>query len=241
MADVENLSSKAQLLWENEQIEWVFEDVRDRIMGGDVDEFEDAVELILEELESHAEVVVDHDDNQEFGDPCDTDDERDSREDPDVDVDDARDLDPDAPEDTDDPDADLEELAEELAAHVWQNCREIAQAWDDETTDADRVLTAFSALQERRIAVGMFTDWADIEPRERGGVLVWVNDWENLSHEEQRPLRIGYVAYDEATDAEIASDLVAALRDAGLEPSEPAEGSVTVPVLWRWHVESLDA
>lgn len=241
MADVENLSSKAQLLWENEQIEWVFEDVRDRIMGGDVDEFEDAVELILEELESHADEVVDYDDNQEFGDPYDTDDEKDSREDPDVDVDGHHDLAPDAPEDTDDPDADLEELAEELAAHVWQNCREIAQTWDNETTDADRVLTAFSALQERRIAAGMFTDWADIEPRERGGVLIWVNDWENLSHEEQRPLRIGYVAYDEATDAEIASDLVAALRDAGLEPSEPAEGSVTVPVLWRWHVESLDA
>ena len=239
MADVENLSPKAQLLWGNEQLTWVFEDVRDRIMGGDTDEFEDAAELILEELESHADEVVDYDDNQEFAGPFDTDDEVDAREDPNVDVDVDRDLDPDAPEDTDDPDADLEELAEELATHVWRECREIAQAWDGETTDADRVLTAFVALEERRIAVGLFTDWSDIEPRARGGVLIWVNEWENLSHDEQRPLRIGYVAYDEATDAEIASDLVAALRDAGLDPSEPADGTVTVPVLWRWHVDPL--
>lgn len=240
MADVENLSPKAQLLWENEQLTWVFEDVRDRIMGGDIDDLEDAVEMILEELESHADEVVDYDDNQEFGGPFDTDDEVDAREDPNADVDVDRDLDPDAPEDTDDPDADLEELAEELATRVWRECREIAQAWDDETTDADRVLTALAALMERRIAAGVFADWADLEPRERGGVLIWVNEWENLSHEEQRPLSIGYVAYDEATDGEIASDLVAALRDAGLEPGEPADGTVTVPVLWRWHVESLD-
>lgn len=234
MADVEKLSPKAQALLENTDVSWVFDDVRDRIMGGDIEEIDDAQELILEELESFSDELVDYDDNQAFGE-ADEEDDLAARDEA-ITEPDGLDSEP-AQEDTDDPDVDLDDLATELAEYVWAGCREAARAWDGETTDADRLLAAFEALADNDIAAGLYMDWADMPTEGRGGVLVWVNAWENLSPDSEADLRITYTAFEGHSDAEIASDLVAALRDAGLKPGEPADNSVVVPVWWRWHVE----
>lgn len=127
-----------------------------------------------------------------------------------------------------------------LTAQLWIEAHATAEAWADEHTDVDRVVEAFTALDNQGIETGWFTDWPSLELAEdaRGGVLIWVNAWEDLSHAETRDLTITFVG-QQASDEEVGADLVAALRAAGLQPGEPDNGQVVVPVLWRHHVINL--
>ncbi|MFD0865959.1 DUF6891 domain-containing protein [Tessaracoccus lubricantis] len=111
----------------------------------------------------------------------------------------------------DDEDVEVDDdSAEELARQLWSECLAASEQWVDDVTDVDRVVEAFEELEERGIAYGIFMDWSDIQPVEpdRGRVLIWVNEWENLSHEEVRDLRIGYTGTG-APDDEVAAELVA--------------------------------
>ena len=128
--------------------------------------------------------------------------------------------------------------ADEVVRHLWTECHHLAQQWEDEQTDVDRLMDAFEHLVDQDISCGLFTDWASLEltDEDKGGVLVWVNAWEDLSHEEPRDLIIGYTGTG-ASDEEVGDALVAALRAQGLEPQEPVDSSVRVPVLWRWPVD----
>lgn len=180
-----------QAILDNDDYQKTLDDVRERIMTGDIDELEDAVDLIIEGLEGTEDEIE-------------------------------------------------EDAAEQLATRIWAECAQTAEEWAEDTTDVDKVMTAFEALAEKDIVVGLYTDWPSLElsDEDRGGVLVWVNEWENLSHEEVRSLRIGYMGMAEDDDT-IGAELVEALTEAGLKPEPPAESLVAVPVLWRWHVEHL--
>ncbi len=132
---------------------------------------------------------------------------------------------------------DAEDAAGPLARQLWRYCETAAEAWTDEHTDADRVIEAFESLAERGIACGVFTDFEDLELDESdpGGVIIWVNEWENLDPRERRDLTITFAGLDQP-DETIGRELVDALRGAGLEPGEPQDETVTVPVVWKWHV-----
>lgn len=236
MADVETLSEKAQILFDHAELAWVFDEVGTRILNGQLAEIEEAAELLLAQLEEHADGVVDEDDNQDFAEPYETDDVEEPREDPNADVDHFRDLDHDDPRDSDDADVELDELSEELAEFLWVQARETAEEWADAATDADALLEAFETLGAHGIEHDLFGD-GSFDSGDRGAVLVAEDAWRGLSHEEERPLVISFTAHGDASAGEVGSDLVAALRDVGLKPSEPAGGAVTVPVLWRWHVD----
>lgn len=128
-------------------------------------------------------------------------------------------------------------VAVPVAEQIWRHCEATAEAWADEHTDADRVIEAFESLAERGIVAGVFVDFADLELTDEypGGVLIWVNEWENLDPRERRDLSIQFTGLGES-DEIIGRALVDALRAAGLEPAEPADDVVTVPVVWKWHV-----
>lgn len=186
------LTPAAQTFLAHDDLTWVVDDLRQRIMTGDLVDLEEAVELLVE-----------------------------SASDEDHELDD--------------------EVAEELVTHLWRECHQTAHAWADQITDVDRVIAVLEALAESDVKVGLYTDWADLEltDQDPGGVLVWVNEWENLSWTASSDLRISYQGR-EATDAELAAGLIEGLDAAGLTPSAPADGHVSVPVVWRWHVEDPD-
>lgn len=132
---------------------------------------------------------------------------------------------------------DVEDLAEAVAKAISSDAEELAQAWKDETTDADRVVAAFAELRGQGIAAELYVDWGDLgaHDADHGGALIWVNTWENLSHEKVRDLHIAYVgAHD--NDDEVRDAVTAALSRNGLSPTVERDGIVTVPVVWKWHV-----
>ncbi|AGF73258.1 hypothetical protein [Corynebacterium halotolerans] len=128
-------------------------------------------------------------------------------------------------------------VAGPVAEQIWRHCETTAEAWADEHTDADRVIEAFESLAERGIVAGVFVDFTDLELTDEypGGVLIWVDEWGNLDPYERRDLSIQFTGLGEA-DEMIGRALVDALRAAGLEPAEPLDDVVTVPVVWKWHV-----
>lgn len=136
-----------------------------------------------------------------------------------------------APEDEEE----LEEVTAELSRALARDCGSLWRSWEGQETDVRRLFRAFNTLiDDKDISCGLFTDWPSLEltDEERGGVLVWVNAWEDLSPFEERELMIGYVGQT-ASDEEVGRDLFDALVGAGLRPQEPVDGSVIVPVLWR--------
>lgn len=132
---------------------------------------------------------------------------------------------------------DAADIAGPLVGQIWRWCETTAQDWAGEHTDVDRVIEAFENLAERGIAAGVFVDFADLELDETfpGGVVIWVNEWENLDPRERCDLTITFAGLAEP-DGTIGRALVEALREAGLEPEEPEDETVTVPVVWKWHV-----
>ena len=134
----------------------------------------------------------------------------------------------------------VEHIAAALARHVWSNCERTARRWEGQTTDTDRLLTAFAELENAGIASGLFTDWKtmNVPQEQRGAVLVRRDDWQDLSFLRRKRLTISFMGLN-GDGAEIGPELTRALRAAGLAASAPNHGKVTVQVLWKWHVQGF--
>ncbi|MGA4508082.1 DUF6891 domain-containing protein [Propionibacteriaceae bacterium G1746] len=186
------LSPQAQAFLDNSDVDWVIDEVRQRIMTGDLDDLDVTADLLLEGAEQE--------------------------------------------------DASLDdETAEELTTHLWAESLDTAEEWADRTTDVDRVMAAFESLVEQDISVGVFVDWPEMELQDddRGGVVIWVNEWERMSWTETTEIAIHFAGVT-SSDAEIGQALFDALTAAGLKPGAPQDGSLALPVLWQWHVSDPD-
>ncbi|MBI9001174.1 hypothetical protein M0E87_08700 [Corynebacterium sp. CCM 9185] len=53
----------------------------------------------------------------------------------------------------------MEHIPQARARPVWRNYERSDRPWADQTTDADRLLTAFAGLRETGIVSGLFTNW----------------------------------------------------------------------------------
>lgn len=136
-----------------------------------------------------------------------------------------------------------EEYTEALAEAIWTAAHTTAQAWDEETTDTDRFVEAIGALEELGIDAGIFTDFADVEPREgqRGAVVLWVNAWENFDNDDAVPVMLSLAERGDATMAEVEADAIKAFSEAGLAAERTEHrGFIVVPMQWRHHVASWE-
>ncbi|OYN89488.1 DUF6891 domain-containing protein [Parenemella sanctibonifatiensis] len=137
--------------------------------------------------------------------------------------------------------ADEDSDPDDLAAQLWSECYELASEWEDLQTDVDRLADAFEILEDSGVQCRLFSNWDDvtITARHRGAVLVSADAWRRLSPEERRPLTLTWTGGC-ASDRQVAKQILTALEMAGLQPTQRGDDTLTVPVLWRWHVDPLD-
>ncbi|MGO1544954.1 MAG: DUF6891 domain-containing protein [Gulosibacter sp.] len=133
--------------------------------------------------------------------------------------------------------------AEALAERVWAAALETASKWASDTTDTDRFYAALTQLEAVGIDAGIYTDFADVDDREgqRGALVLWVNTWENFDPEKSVPVMIPVAKRGPTgSTTEVATAVVRACIDAGLDAAIAEEDFVKVDLKWRHHVVPWD-
>ncbi|WP_143336745.1 DUF6891 domain-containing protein [Corynebacterium pacaense] len=177
---------------------WFIDDLRRRILNGDILDPEDAYD--------HLEEVLEDEDPGELP-------------------------------------GDIGDLAVDIVNALWEEAFALADGWAEETTDVDRLVAAFEDLIDNHdIDAGIFTDHASIQarPGQRGVALVWVNAWEELSHESTTGLAVTTASRSEdVSDDAIAAEVAMVLSGHGLAVTGTDAQGVGLDVLWRHHVPEI--
>ncbi|KAB1642159.1 hypothetical protein [Gulosibacter chungangensis] len=137
-----------------------------------------------------------------------------------------------------------EQSAEEVVRTLWSAAHDTALAWDSEHTDTDRFYEALNDLHENAdIDVALFGNIFDIDsrPELRGTCALLASAWHDFSPE--LPTRVT-IALDSCQQdiliSEIALDVLDAFARVGLKAEVNDDFSVTVTVIWRHHVLSIE-
>lgn len=132
------------------------------------------------------------------------------------------------------------DVAEGLVLSAWAALHRRAQAWEDDETDPDRLEGALDLLDAAGVRTGWFTDAASVEPLDgdHGVALTSYRDLERLDLDEEVVVRVEFGGLGATDDGLVGHEVIAALRERGLDPAwdgDPGR-AVTVALRWRPHI-----
>ncbi len=141
-----------------------------------------------------------------------------------------------------DEDEDRAVFVERFVRSVWNETAQQALAWQDETTDVDRLESAFAQLREQDVVVEEFSEWAEMEDDEDdlGAVITPFQVIEDLV---LGPVRLPILYRSlRGDDEQLAHAVEAAFREQGLRVTRDGEGHglLYVDLTWHPHIEAVD-